>query len=322
MKPRNKRKTCCFPLDPQSRTIMCLSYRKFKIQFNNTGHDAFIDFLKGFAILCVILTHCIPGTFQKYILFPFWGAQAVPIFIIIQSYHFFKSENPDISLWKFKKILKRIFLPFFIVTFAEILLLLLSFGQSPVSIYKEIMVHGGIGPGCYFPWIYLQISIVIPLFSLILRHISRVWGGYSFIICILISELLEFISIRLNVPEWLYRLLAFRYVFLIYLGYIWAKQGISINVKTLILSGLSVIFIVLLDYTNISLPFLFPAWANHHWICYFYCAYLLTFLLYLLYHRIDGGLKGTICQMGKRSYWIFLIQMFIFTLLRLILRRY
>lgn len=167
----NKKRTCCFPLEPQSRTIMCLSYRKFKIQFNNTGHDDFIDFLKGFAILCVILTHSISGTFQKYILFPFWGAQAVPIFIIIQSYHFFKSEKPDILQWKFKKILKRIFMPFFIVTFAEILLLL-SFGQSPVTIYKETITSGGIGLGCYFPWIYLQISIALPVFFLIFKHLN------------------------------------------------------------------------------------------------------------------------------------------------------
>ena len=159
---------------------MCLSYRKFKIQFNNTGHDDFIDFLKGFAILCVILTHSIPSTFQKYILFPFWGAQAVPIFIIIQSYHFFKSENPDIPLWKFKKILKRIFLPFFIVTFAEIVLLL-SFGQSPVSIYKGIMASGGIGPGSYFPWIYLQISVALPVFFLIFKHLfGEVFAHYLY----------------------------------------------------------------------------------------------------------------------------------------------
>ena len=143
-------------------------------------------------------------------------------------------------------------------------------------------------------------------------------GGYSVIVCILISVLLESISICLHIPEEFYRLLAFRYVFLIYIGYVWAKQGISINVKTLMFSGFSIIFIVLLDYTNISLPFLYPAWANHHWICYFYCAYLLVFLLYLSYHRIGGGLRGIVCQIGKSSYWTFLVQMFIFTLLRLI----
>lgn len=295
-----------------------LAMFKLKIHFNNTGHDNFIDFLKGFAILCVILTHSIPVSFQKYILFPFWGAQAVPIFIIIQSYHFFKSENPDIPLWKFKKILKKIFLPFFIVTFAEILLLL-SFGQSPVAICKKNIVYGGIGPGSYFPWIYLQISIVLPIFLWIFKRIGLHKWVVSIIICILISELLEIISIFLHVPEWLYRLLAFRYVFLIYLGYVWAKQGISINVKSLMLSGLSVIFIVLLDYTDTSLPFLFPAWANHHWICFFYCACLLTVFLYDLYHRIASGLKGIVCQIGKGSYEVFLAQMFVFTILELIL---
>ena len=85
---------------------------------NNKGYDLFIDFMKGLCIIWVVLTHSIPYEWQQMIGFPFWGAQAVPMFLLIQSYHYFKhDELPSIN-WS--KLFKRIILPFIINSFIDV----------------------------------------------------------------------------------------------------------------------------------------------------------------------------------------------------------
>ncbi len=47
----------------------------------------FIDAVKGFAIICVILTHYRWGEYRRNVLlFPFWVHMAVPIFIMVTAY--------------------------------------------------------------------------------------------------------------------------------------------------------------------------------------------------------------------------------------------
>lgn len=49
--------------------------------------DYFIDFVKGCAILMVILLHSIPGSVLEKTFSLFWLEQAVPLFILVQAYH-------------------------------------------------------------------------------------------------------------------------------------------------------------------------------------------------------------------------------------------
>ena len=41
------------------------------ITFNLKGHDLFIDAIKAYAIMWVLIGHFFPGT--KYLLYPIWG---------------------------------------------------------------------------------------------------------------------------------------------------------------------------------------------------------------------------------------------------------
>ncbi len=152
--------------------------------------DLFIDFLKGLCIICVVLAHNLPSVVMKGIVFVAWGSMAVPLFLLLQSYHIFHSVNQrrlvdesPISIRKyynFEKVWKRIARPFIIVTILTGAILVVL-GHNPVDVFKSAIVCGGIGPGSYYVWIYIQFFLLLPLF---LTFVNK-WGGGIFphIIC-------------------------------------------------------------------------------------------------------------------------------------------
>lgn len=96
------------------------------ITFNKVGYDPRIDFTKGVCILLVVLTHCIPEPMQLAVLFPLWGLPAVPLFLMIQVFHCYK-KNESPRMCSFKKLWKRIILPF---VFTEFIIFLALFFQK------------------------------------------------------------------------------------------------------------------------------------------------------------------------------------------------
>ena len=280
------------------------------ILLNKEGYDPFINFLKGISIFFVVLTHCLPA--QQYLLFSLWGSQAVPLFLLIQVFHAYKKGTPNkMSVSSLKKLYKRIVLPFLILLFVQSLLMLIS-GHEFIDIIKDAMFSGGIGPGSYYVWIYVQFFFLLWLLKSLFMHVS---GGGLLILLTVISEAIEMFCIYTCIPDSLYRLLFFRYFFLIYLGYMWTIRGIALNRTTLFLSILSIFFIIMFNYININFePFFFKtAWKTFHWICYFYTAHLFIFLLNKSYLILGEKIKYIFCLMGKSSYEIFLLQMFVFT---------
>ena len=145
------------------------------------------------------------------------------------------------------------------------------------------------------------------------------WSKKKLLIVFLTSSIaLEIICSYLHPAEWLYRLLAIRYLFLIYLGYVWVSEGVQMNGKNLFLSLLSVLAIILFAYVKLDLePFFYDSgWTTHRWICYFYAAYLLTYLLRLVWNKVScwRAVDAVFTALGKSSYEIYLAQMAVFTL--------
>lgn len=128
--------------------------------------DLFIDFLKGLCIISVVLTHNLPPVVMKASVFVLWGAMAVPLFLMLQSYHVFKrGANMGMNLkdyYPWQKIWLRIIKPFVLVTLATGAILVIV-GHDPMSVIKDAVIAGGIGPGSYYVWIYLQFALLLPL---------------------------------------------------------------------------------------------------------------------------------------------------------------
>jgi hypothetical protein len=132
---------------------------------------------------------------------------------------------------------------------------------------------------------------------------------------LLISESLEILSSFIGFPGYLYRLLSIRYFFLIYLGWLWVKEGIVLNVRTIAFSLLSMGAIIYFDYyyTPTEPWFYDTAWRCHRWPCYFYVSTLFCGILYWIYNKTKGNtiVEYVSKTLAKCSYEIFLIQMVI-----------
>lgn len=287
---------------------------KNSIQLSKHGHDGFIDFLKAYCIICVILAHSIPD--HNSVAFCIWGGMQVPIFLLIQVFHALKKDSQEIN---FTKIFRRIILPFIAV---ETFLFLFKIGiriGKPEEISKFIktfIYFGGYGPGSYYFWIYLQFVILLPFFAPLFKKYKE---STLLLFFLVLSVGGEFFCSLTHMPEFIYRLLALRYIFLIFLGYIWVKKGIIINTFTLLLSIISMGSILFFSYTNYNLePFFFQTnWKCHRWICYFYASNLLIFILYQLFNLLSHHAKimSFISRIGQDSWEIFLAQICIFSII-------
>lgn len=290
---------------------------KALLTLRRDGYDPFIDFMKGVCIILVVLTHCLPENVQDFILFPLWGRPAVPLFLIIQVFHAYK-KGLDTARTNYRKLWQRIVKPFLITELVIVVLLwamATALGGCNWSYFTQLMVtNAGFGPGAYFTWIYVQFAILLPL---LVPLFKRIKGGWLAVAFILVCELIEVLCSVTAMPVWLYRLLFLRYVFLIYLGYELTFKGYLLSWCTISLSVLSIAATLFLVYSDISLsPFIYDtySWRPCHWICYFYIAYLMMWMLKWVDEKTGAfaAWNGYMKKLGRYSYEIFLFQMLYF----------
>lgn len=283
-----------------------------KLKFNTKGYDPFIDFIKAYAILWVLVGHFL--THSNAILYPIWGGYEVPLFLTVSCFHFFKKEKPRLNI---SRIFTRVLFPFVII---QVLIVLLLYSWQNFTGLDKIVgyffEHGCYGQGDYFPLVYVQIALLLPLSW---RCMSKIKDERIIIVAyIAICELLEIISSIAQLPDSLYRILAFRYVFLIYFGWKWATRGIIMDLKTTLLSLISLFSVVyFVWFSGNTEPWFFDTvWKYHRWPCYFYMAELGVFLLNILWrvlHRFSI-VNSIISFLSKNSYEIFLAQMIAYVL--------
>lgn len=282
------------------------------VTFNKIGYDPFIDFLKAYAIIFVVVAHIFPTSLWNYCLFQVWADMQVPIFILIQAFHAYKNGAPII---KRATLLNRIIIPFVLVQGLTIFFYILFFQNQTNDVLISSIISGGIGPGSYYFWIYLQVAIILIIVWPIINKLTRGQVTWLFLMCSVFCEVLFSL---INLPDYIYRLLAVRYLFLIPLALIWVDEGVLLNVKNIILSIISIIFVLFFSFIKIDLEPLFynTGWACHRWICYYYLPVLLTYALWLLYNSFfkDGWMSSFVKEIGKSSYGIYLVQMSVFVL--------
>lgn len=275
------------------------------ITFNKEGYAPFIDFIKAYAIVCVLIGHTL--VLHDYWGYGLWAGMQVPLFVLVQAFHGFKKETPSINL---KKIFLRVVLPYIIIQAIPFIYLLC---KDPFLIYS-FLGGGGTGPGSYYPWVYIQIALLLPFVKKWIdknkEHQTKV-----LITFLIICESFEILFSVINLPDGLYRLLAVRYIFLLYLAWLWVKDGILINRLTVLLSILSFLAIVYFEYFSVDDEILFykTAWKFHRWPCYFFVANGGGYLLRMLFEILQKSplIMKIIKLLAKCSYEIFLIQMLV-----------
>lgn len=276
-----------------------------QVQFVKNGHDAFLDFIKAFAILGIIFNHTwifreeTPGLVLLF-------SVDVPLFLLVQVFHFLKKD----STLDFKKIFKRVFLPYFII---QAILFAYVICSNSGDYYHKLVIGFalfGFGPGSYYPLIYIQMALLLFWFKPLFKRLSKI---QLLVIFLLLSEGLEIFCSLTNPPDPLYRLLIFRYVFLIYLGFLWVKEGIVVNNKMFLLSILSLLAeIYFLCFSMDNEPCFFNTnWSLSKWPCYYWVSNGLVCILYFVWKNLKKcqQVLKIVGALAKNSWEIFLMQM-------------
>ena len=149
------------------------------ISFNLKGYDPFLDFIKAYAIICVLIGHTFP--FLDYLGYGLWAGMQVPLFVLIQVFHNFKKETISFN---FSKLFWRVFCPFFLVQVLIYACMYVISQKDALSLLYEMAIDGGFGPGAYFPWVYLQIALILCcLFKVINKYGKIVNLIVALIVC-------------------------------------------------------------------------------------------------------------------------------------------
>lgn len=288
-----------------------------RIKFYKTGYDPQIDYIKGICILFVIWTHCISREELGYMLFPYWGDTAVPIFLIIQVFHYYK-KGVTFRMPNVVKLWKRILRPFFIMIALMFWVQYFIYYDTTEGLFSPSLYWDRRGPGSYYIFIYLELAIVIPLFAPLFKKLPVKW---LFVIFVIISQIVELIFSVTQCPDTIYRILFFRYTFLVLIGFLLATKGLELNRLSIFGGIISIIFLYLFNYTNIDMEPLFYTsldnWKYCHWICYIYIAYIFIWFLKYTHYKLNKYkiIQKRIEIIGQYSYEIYLFQIFYYATL-------
>ena len=184
------------------------------IEFKKDEYDPLIDYIKGLCIIFVVMTHSMSRTELNNILFPFWGDTAVPFFLIIQAFHYYK-KGFNVVMPNIHKLWKRIIAPFIIMVALMFLIQYFIYYDVTEGDFYPKLYWDKRGPGSYYFFIYLEFSFIIPLIALLFKKLSWKWCLMVFVI---LSQLMEFVSCITQCPDDIYRILFIRFFFLIFLG--------------------------------------------------------------------------------------------------------
>lgn len=286
-----------------------------------TGKIEYLDFIKGFAAISVVLLHALPIEYleDSFAYIHIW--QAVPLFVFISFYLFFRKLDTGISYKDYysinniKKIAIKVLLPFGIV---QILFGIITYEKNGIEGLIDLFKHFGYGRGAYYPYIYCQIWLVAPFLYMVLKKADpegnvASWGGV----------IIAVISVACNVAEsFCPLLLSFdsrlltRYLFLSYVAW-----RFYLNKENLIWRYLLPIFSILywiygMNYDLDPWIITQTGWRSQQLPAYFYT----FFFVYLFYKITPICCKGTklfLTWAGSYSYYIFLLQMVFFYFLSL-----
>lgn len=277
------------------------------------GRNPVIDILKGICIIMVIINHLpLEGKQQLHYLFPFWVFMAVPVFMIISGYVYSISfEKRHINsfneAYKYQYIVKNIIrytIPFLIAYIFQIMfqIILGTVDMKEINrntIIRDFFTGDSIVGGYYYP-IMIQFIFIFPIIYFVIKKNDK----YGLLQCLIANLAYEIIKVPYGIENKTYRLLIFRYIFLIAFGcWFYLKQNEEISIKiTLICLGLGVISILFFVYTDYK-PKIFIFWTRTNILIAFYAIAIFILSLKLIVCRIK-----ILEVIGRASYHIFLVQ--------------
>lgn len=122
----------------------------YTVTFNTKGYDGFIDFIKAYAILCVLFGHTFSPILDK-VAYGVWAGMQVPLFILVQSFHSYKKDKATVNL---AKILTRVVLPF--VVFEAVTFCIAHFIGR---VDRNTLIYSILTGGGVWSWLLLSLGV-------------------------------------------------------------------------------------------------------------------------------------------------------------------
>lgn len=281
--------------------------------------SGFLDMLKMICVIMIVITHVSWSEAERtFFVFPFIIDMAVPIFMIIYSY--LRAQKIDrvgfknfISPKSSLKSLGSFMVAYIMVAVLEIVMAVaisgfdlgvdFSYIESPLKFFKWFFT-GLTGPGSYYIPILVQLLIYYPLIWLLVKKMKSI-GLFT---CFALNFVYEIAVYQCNMDALLYRLLVFRYTFLIALGIYFSmtekRKRDDITALVFLIAG--VLFITVNSYVR---PFtLFQDWKSTSMLCVPFAYGSMYFL-----KKYFGDISyNKIFIVGKASLHIYLTQMVFF----------
>lgn len=276
----------------------------------------YLDFIKGFAAISVVLLHALPQEFLigSFAYIHIW--QAVPLFVFVSFFLFLRKLDSGVKLKEYYskkrvvKIVHKIIIPFLIVQLLFGIINYMTLGYEGVI---SMIYRLGDGRGSYYPYIYCQLWLITPLLYFIFNKMrnlnSMLWGG-----------VIALLSIGCNVAVYYCPILSrfsttlcIRYLFLSVVAWQW-----YINKGNLIwrycLPIISILYWLFLDSIDLD-PWIptHNGWGSQQLPAFFF-TYLFVYMLYMLTSRCGKTIGRFFVWSGNNSYYIFLLQMIFFKL--------
>lgn len=272
-----------------------------------------IDILKGFCIILVIMTHHAGKMQRTFFLQPFWVDMAVPMFMIISGYVYANSYlraevNSLEDAYEIKFVINKIIrytIPYIIAYILEVFAAIALNKYSVTTTINKFFV-GGVGPGSYYYPIMIQFIFIYPLIYFVIKR----YQGFGVLLCGISNALYEFLGCVYEMNTECYRLLIFRYIFLIGFGCFLAVGKGKFRKELKVISfAAGTIYITTSQYFDKNIAIINKDWGG---VSYAAALYLLPIARIFL-------LKDWHCRplelIGKASYNIFLVQMVYFQFL-------
>ncbi len=281
------------------------------------SYIALIDYLKALAAALVIINH-FGWEDKEFPAFTYLIQAGVPIFLFLSGFNtalsYFKKDYPSIKdYYRPDRIwakLKWIFLPYAVVYIYEAIAknefldLLLN---QPIWMLRTFFaggIDGGLHGG-YYICIYWQFVLLAPLLYLLIKKLDKM----GLLLILLMNILYEYSMHSVDIEGSVFRLLFFRYLFLVGFGmYFYFHRRIHPLVLTfLFISGL--LYTSAVDYWDFRWP-LNDFWRNS---CVYAIGYFIVLIVLAFYlfegKQLPSYLHRPISLIGRSSLHIFLAQM-------------
>ena len=276
------------------------------------NRNSTIDIIKAFLIILIILTHYSWTVEQRQnVVFPLVIDMAVPIFMFLSGYVgaiSFDKKGVDslakaYSLHQIIHKFIRYTIPYLIFLVVEFLIPTINKPKGSKSEMLKWIINGAEGPGSYYYPILVQLIFLFPLIYFIICRDNK----YGLWLCLLINLIYELLKWSYNMGDFCYRLLVFRYIFVLAFG-IYMYKG-SINILTsIVLTVFGGAFIVLTRY-GIYSPRIINLWSGTSCIAVMWVIPLVAFAV----KKINVTLYP-IEIVGRASYNIFFVQMIYYSI--------